>query len=967
MSINDYKITEGDNNTIIFTDNYGISYRVDINNYNLGEHTYIYENTRQTTNAYTTNPGYVYSQNITQGNSIGVTFPDSLIQSSSNSSTGRYHTTEQFRTVAATSTEEFMNNLPGLIGRVTGNTNTVTTISNNNVPNYTVVSRGWSGGTQPAVELAAANGSSVAVMIDPNRSGSDAQGLEQPSAELYQALRDNGTVIVSIKGSSSESNIATYTERGAIDNGIPVIVVRNNSLENHTALENFASQTRVDAFLAGEISYEQFASNCRAHGYNPDSVSLLRVTGYGTDGVSVTEELSFNDYASGVGIIPTSFNVEDLREKYSELSDFASKYTDSGDTLASNLSYVNNSMNNIRGQITEHQDVNYVRQSDNEAGIVGALYGVTNYYGSITNVLYGNLSAETEAIYGIANAIYQMDEFSSVMAESTLSDGMSSLYLASNPAVAEQLEKLTSATSLSELTKNAVLAGGRYDELASFLGTKTEAGNVGKISISSLESAINLVVPALEDEVGRAQLLKSSVTDFMSGIGASNILQGGVWEAVKTNMANYENLLDANAKASTFIQDSVLTAMGMVVDYIQGASSKISSVASLAEYGGLATSLDELDDSKLSELTPVLTEIGNKIDETDATIKQMEASRHIVEDGYLDKESGLFVKTGEHQEPSEEDIQVYRDLLTKYVDIKTVLDEYKGVLEGLAPVVLSAQNLIQDAVNQVKNMYENPVVDTQGNITFNSDFNLDLSPYSEYIDTTKDYKQLINDYHEKLLEGDSGEPEEIQVGTDPVGDRDDYPDNDPLPENDPKSQPGTTPKTEPQTTPKTEPQTTPKTEPKTEAPTKPENGPENRIEDVPTEPIIEIPDDEIIDYPVLPDKEGYVNVPYHSIEGDEPQITLLDSSIDDSEVVDFNEPIDIDNPYYEPKIEQPKVVSLVHSTVSEPTPVKPESTIKTMGVATGAGIALGAAALAAHSTLSKKDDEDEEEDYGYNK
>ena len=962
MNINDYKITEGDNNTIIFTDNYGISYRVDINNYNVGEHTYIYENTRQTTNAYTTNPGYVYSQNITQGNSIGVTFPDSLVQSSSSPSTGRYHTTEQFRTIAATSTEEFMNNLPGLIGRVNGTTNTVTTISSNTEPNYTVVSRGWSGGTQPAVELAAANGSSVAVMIDPNRSGSDAQGLEQPSTELYQALRDNGTVIVSIKGSSSESDIATYTERGAIDNGIPVIVVRNNSLENHTALENFASQTRVDAFLSGEISYEQFVANCRSRGYDPNSVSLLRVTGYNTNGVSITEELSFNDYASGVVTTPNSFSAEDLREEYSELSDFASKYQDSGDTLASNLSFVNNSMSDIRGQITEHQDVNYVRQSDNEAGIVGALYGVTNYYGSITNVLYGNLNAETQAIYGIANAIYQMDEFSSVMAESTLSDGISSLYSTSNPEVAEQLEKLTSSAGLLDLTKNAVMAGGRYDELTNILSMKTEAGNVGKISISSLESAISLVVPALENEVTRAQSLKSGVTDFMTGIGTNNILQGGVWDAVKTNMANYENLLDANVKASTFIQDSVLTAMGMVVDYIQGASSKISSVASLAEYGGLATSINELDDSKLSELTGVLTDIGEKIDETDATVKQMEASRHIVEDGYLDKETGLFVKTGEHQEPSEEEIQVYRDLLTKYVDIKTVLDEYKGVLEGLAPVVLSAQNLIQDAVNQVKDMYENPVQDTQGNITFNSDFNLDLSPYSEYIDTTKDYKQLINDYHEKLLEGDNEEPEEIQVGTDPVGDEDYYPDNDPLPENDTKPQPGTTPKTEPQVV--------PKTEPKTEAPTKPEKGPDSRIEDVPTEPIIEIPDDgdEIIDYPVLPDEEGYVNVPYHSIDGDEPQITLLDSSMDEStDIVDFNEPIELDNPYYEPKIEQPKVVNLVHSTVESQPQVKPESTIKTMGVATGAGIALGAAALAAHSTLSKKDDDEEEEDFGYEK
>ena len=954
MNINDYKITEGDNNTIIFTDNYGISYRVDINNYNVGEHTYIYENTRQTTNAYTTNPGYVYSQNITQGNSIGVTFPDSLVQSSSSSSTGRYHTTEQFRTIAATSTEEFMNNLPGLIGRVNGNTTTVTTISNNNVPNYTVVSRGWSGGTQPAVELAAANGSSVAVMIDPNRSGSDAQGLEQPSTELYQTLRDNGTVIVSIKGSSSVSDIATYTERGAIDNGIPVIVVRNNSIENHTALENFASQTRVDAFLAGEISYEQFVSNCRAHGYNPDSVSLLRVTGYDANGGSITERLSFNDYSSGVEPVSTaSFSVEDLKKNNVELSDFAAQYQISGDTLASNLSYVNNAMSDIRGQIIEHQDVNYVRESDNEAGIVGALYGVTNYYGSITNVLYGNLSAETQAVYGIANAIYQMDEFSSVMAESTLSDGISSLYSTSNPAVAEQLEKLTSSAGLLDLTKNAVMAGGRYDELTNILSTKTEAGNVGKISISSLESAINLVVPALEDEVTRAQSLKSGVTDFMTGIGANNILQGGVWDAVKTNMANYENLLDANVKASSFIQDSVLTAMGMVVDYIQGASSKISSVASLAEYSGFGATLNELDDSKLPEITSVLTDIGEKIDETSGIVQRMEASRHIVEDGYLDKETGLFVKTGEHQEPSEEDIQVYRDQLTKYEEIKSILDEYKGVLDGFAPVVLAAQNLIQDAVNQVKNMYENPVQDTQGNITFNSDFNLDLSPYSEYIDTTKDYKQLINDYRDKLLEGDNDESEKTPDGTNPVGDRDYYPGDD--------STGGSDPKPQPTTTPNTEPQPTPSTEPKTESPSKPQKEPESRIENVPTEPIIEIPDeDEIIDYPVLPNKEGYVNTPYYYSEDNKPQITLLDSSMDEAEL------LDLDNPYYEPKIEQPKVVSLAHSTLSEPTP-KPESTIKTMGVATGAGIALGAAALAAHSALSKKDDDEEEEDFGYKK
>jgi hypothetical protein len=398
--------------------------------------------------------------------------------------------------------------------------------------------------------------------------------------------------------------------------------------------------------------------------------------------------------------------------------------------------------------------------------------------------------------------------------------------------------------------------------------------------------------------------------------------------------------------------------MGMIVNYIQNASDTISAVGG-TQYGNLVE-LEELDDSKLSEITVAIQEMERKITEQEEFIAAKEALPDecdevtdpvTLEKGYINCRRPY----------SATDLQGWKDTLDDYVEIKTSLSAYEGVLKGFAPVVQAAQSLINESLSQVRTMYENPTTDTSGNITFNTDFKLDLSPYSDYIDTNLDYKQLINDYHTKLLEGYNEEPEEIQVGTNPAGDEDYYPDNDPLPENDTKPQPGTTPKTEPQVV--------PKTEPKTEAPTQPEKGPDKRIEDVPTEPIIEIPDDgdEIIDYPVLPDEEGYVNVPYHSIDGDEPQITLLDSSMDEStDIVDFNEPIELDNPYYEPKVEQPQVANLVHSTVSEPSPVKPESTIKTMGVATGAGIALGAAALAAHSTLSKKDD-DEEEDFGYEK
>ncbi len=974
MTINDYEITKGDNNTILFTDKYGIQYRVDVNNYNVNEHTYIYENTRQTTNAYTTNPGYVYSQNITQDNSIGVTFPESLVQSSSNTPTGKYHTTEQFRSVAADSTEQFMNNLPELIGKVNGNTNTVTTITNNTAPNYTVVSRGWSGGTQPAVELAAANGSSVAVMIDPNRSGSDQQtGLEQPSAELYQALKKNGTVIASIKGSSSVSDIATYTERGAIDNGIPVIVVKNNSLENHTALENFASQTRVDAFLAGEISYDQYVANCKAKGYDPNSVSLLKVTGYKANGEAITEKLNFNEYSAGTVAKPTkSFSVEELKEQYSELSDFAANFQGGGDTLASNLSVVNNSMSELKGKITEHQDLNYTKESDNEASIVGAMYNVTNYYGTVTNLLYGNISAEADAVYGIANAIYQMDGFSSVMAESTLSDGISSLYSTSNPAVAEQLEKLKAASAgLLDTARNAVMANGRYDELTNILGTKAESGHVGKITISSLESAINSIVPVLNNEVDVATGLNASVTDFMSGIGASNVLQGGVWEDVKTNMANYQNLLDANVKASQFLTDTVKTAMGIVTDYIQGASDKIAAVGALSEYGGLAVSLDELDDSKLPELTAALTEMQAKIDETEAKINQMEAAKHMVVDGYTDPETGEFVKTGEHQEPPEAEIQAFRDKLAEYVEIKATLDAYKGVLEGFAPVVQAAQDIINDAVNQVKNMYENPVQDTDGNITFNTDFKLDLSPYSEYIDTSKDYKGLINDYYNKLTQPEGEDPilnpaADTDAGSQEDGNLDKNPGNgsggggNNGGNNTGGGNTGGGNKPEPKTTPEVKTEAPEKqTEVETSMPYDPSEGDE---EYYPWDG-----DDEIIIIPEEPDHA--VNLPFIYDEEHKPQIINLDAELGNdvpSDNVVIEEPT-LENEYMEVAYEkpQPQIVNL--SSTSTPIQKEQSKSLRTMGIASGLGVVLGAASLGAHSIIKSKDEENEKEDYGYNK
>ena len=267
-------------------------------------------------------------------------------------------------------------------------------------------------------------------------------------------------------------------------------------------------------------------------------------------------------------------------EKYENLSDYASAYSGASGTLGSNLVFVNNCMNDIKGKIQEHQDINYTKGSNNEASIVGTMYTATNYYGAVTNLLYGNLSTEADAVYKIANAIYHMDGCASQIAESTLTDAMKKMY--DTTGLSSELAELNKASSdLLNTAKSSVLAGGRYDSLASIFSTKNEAGKVGKISISSLESAISSIVPSLNSEVEKATGLKASVSEFMTGIGTSNILQGGVWDNVAKNMQNYENLLDANVKAANTISDAVKIAMGIVTDYIQEASDEISAVGAL--------------------------------------------------------------------------------------------------------------------------------------------------------------------------------------------------------------------------------------------------------------------------------------------------------------------------------------------------------------------------------------------------
>ena len=659
-------------------------------------------------------------------------------------------------------------------------------------------------------------------------------------------------------------------------------------------------------------------------------------------------------------------NLESLYKNNKNLSEFAQNFTDGiGSNLASNLSYVSNAMNSLKGKITSHSDLNYTKGSSNEAGIIGAMYSATNYYGAVTNVLYGNLSSEADAVYAIANAIYQMDGCAAVIADETLTNGVSSLF--NSPNLSSQLNALKNTTAnLVNTAKNAVMANGRYTELSNLLTGSITAGNVGKISITALESAVNSVIPSLNDEVEKAQGLKSSVDEFMSGIGSSNILQGGVWNDVKTNMESYQNLLDCNMKASSFISDTIKTAMGVVVDYINGSSDAISAVSG-TDYSSLVTA-GELDDSKLPQIQSLLEEIDNQINIVRSTITEMENEKVESCSTPVGTEAPSCTWVNKY---SSSDIQPFRDSLTKYETEQTALNAYTTRLEGLAPIVENAQKMINDAISQVKNMYENPVTNAQGNQTFNADFKLDMSAYGFEKDASY-YKNLINDYYDKL--NSKTQPEVTPSANPDVGSSDeDDGDEDYGNGNNGGGNSGggsTTP--------------TPTLESTTEEPT-------IMIEvitEVPSEiasfdEIFEPPTELATTYSEVTTEINYDTEPVIQNNVENKVIGSNNRRQTNTNIETPTVPVEIppeeikevpieneysgNNDYVEEIITQPEIIEIHEEPIVEETiNIDTDRTVKTMGVAASIGVALGAVSLGAYSIIKNKN-EDEDSDYGYDK
>ena len=493
-------------------------------------------------------------------------------------------------------------------------------------------------------------------------------------------------------------------------------VIKTDNLQNYTYNENGDLVSLLDGNIIpkGNISFSD------ANG-NPIIIDNLHY-------------YSFDEKGKLVTLSPGEI-IYLLQNNKSDSSIFVSEKELSSDLISSDLNYVNDSMNSLVGYIDDSGKLAYTAESG-DAGLVGAIYDVTNYYKNINNTLYNGIAEEAGAISTIAGAYSALDSAAASAAQNNIGGGYYGGGGGGSKSKGSTIQGLTadevnaSTKKLIDETKSSALAG-KFDEITSFLGKSLEPGKIGKIDVSKLGLSLNSIVPSLKDDSNKCSEMMGSITDFMSEINSSGKLKGSNWKNVKENLETYKSLLTASINSSSFISDVLSSAKKMVEDFLYPDT--------------------ELDDSNLPELEKEYESLSIQITELTSKVSSMRSSQKKVCDYVLAKNSlGIEYnqETNCRLEPSNEEIQAIQNTIDGYQEKSDELKKQIDKINNFAIVVNNAQKMINDAASQVKEAFANPVNNTDGNSEFKSNFYLDLSAYgitsgSSCYDLLKNYIKPI--------------------------------------------------------------------------------------------------------------------------------------------------------------------------------------------------------------------------------
>ena len=212
--------------------------------------------------------------------------------------------------------------------------------------------------------------------------------------------------------------------------------------------------------------------------------------------------------------------------------------------------------------------------------------------------------------------------------------------------------------------------------------TNIQKGTVGIINVSDINNILEngsltgVIGNSLQNEINDANYLKEVINNLIT----NNNIQGPGWDSVLNHLNSYNNYCDMRLKAANILQDAYVRSLNLVKEYMYPDT--------------------ELDDSKIVELNAQISRqkriIANLIAKANTFVYQT------CYDSW-DKEfkNGYQIK-----------VYPFRYLLDRvpiYEEIVDDLTKEVQKLEGLADIMNQANQIVQDAIVEVNNIYNTPV------------------------------------------------------------------------------------------------------------------------------------------------------------------------------------------------------------------------------------------------------------------
>lgn len=311
---------------------------------------------------------------------------------------------------------------------------------------------------------------------------------------------------------------------------------------------------------------------------------------------------------------------------------------------------------------------------ESTTSIPGSISSAQNVYLGMSSDLLSSLNKELDLIQSIAQTYYDMDN-SLASSASSLSGGVSS-------NINSQLLSIANSDITSSITFNK-----------SFYFDMLSTGKSGKVVKSELEALVSggslsgVLHENFESERKSANDIKTAISNFTSNIGSS--LQGEAWNKVKEKLFEYNSLMDKRIDSAEKLELAITEAINLILQYME-------------DY-------DELDDTKFQELKDEIELIKRNINKCE----EIYNATHEVktkDDKGKEKKYTEYTYSVDARNQAKKYIQEANEKLE-------LINKELVKLEGLSEIINQAQDIINQALNEIYSSYG---VDVSKIVTGNS-------------------------------------------------------------------------------------------------------------------------------------------------------------------------------------------------------------------------------------------------------